>query len=217
APRRRGHADPAAAGPAARLPRAQADVAVGLRPRRGPRRGRRAVAGVLAPLRYRAHVPVLQAGPGLDRPAAARPGRRGPVDLADHRRLYPAAAGRAAGRGPAAALAAARPARADDPGPGPPGIPRRPRDSRHSRSPAQTMQTRPRTPERIKEPAQGTPPRRRKTHNQTLETDKTPNPGQAGRLNDKLWCTKSTIKPRSTTIFWSSAYHGAPGYHGKHE
>jgi hypothetical protein len=37
----------------ARLPRAQADVAMGLRPRRGPRRDRRAVAGVPAPLRHR--------------------------------------------------------------------------------------------------------------------------------------------------------------------
>ena len=49
------------------------------------------LAGVPAPLRYRAHVPVPQAAARLDPPEAPRPGRRRPLDLARHRRLRPAA------------------------------------------------------------------------------------------------------------------------------
>ena len=43
------------------------------------------LAGVLAPFRPGAHLPPVQAGPGLDRPEDPRSRRRGPVDLADHR------------------------------------------------------------------------------------------------------------------------------------
>ncbi len=48
------------------------------------------MAGVLEPFRPGTHLPPVQAGPGLGRPQDPRPGRRGPVDLADHRRLRPA-------------------------------------------------------------------------------------------------------------------------------
>jgi hypothetical protein len=131
------------------------------------------------------HTFLLQAGAGLGRPAAARPGRRRPVDLADHRRLHPAAARRRPGRRPAPALAAAPPARHHDPGPGPPRIPRRPRHSRHPRSPAKTRQTRPRTPERIRQPAQGTPPRRRQTPPRREETNKTTSQNQAWQVKSQ--------------------------------
>ena len=84
-------------------------------PRPPPARGGPHLAGVPAPLRYRTHVQVLQAGPGLDPAETAGPGRRRPVDLADHRRLYPALARPRTRRRPAAALAAALPARPADP------------------------------------------------------------------------------------------------------
>src|SRR5512135_3799274 len=45
------------------------------------------------PLRPRAHLPLLQTGPGLDHPAGAHPRAGRPLDLADPRRLHPAAAG----------------------------------------------------------------------------------------------------------------------------
>ena len=150
-PRHRGHPDPAAGD---RLPGYRELKPLWLwasRHRRRRRRGHRAVAGVLAPLRPGAHLPVLQAGPGLERPAAARPCRRRPVDLADHRRLHPAPAGPAPRRRPAAALAAACPARAADPARVRRGF-RRVRDTAGSRSPAETRQTRPRPPDGLQQP-----------------------------------------------------------------
>jgi hypothetical protein len=72
-------------------------VAVVLGHRHSSRRGGPAVAGVLAPLRSRAHVPAVQAGPRLDRPEDPRPAGCGPVDLADHHRLRPAPPRPAAG------------------------------------------------------------------------------------------------------------------------
>src|SRR5215475_8300663 len=48
------------------------------------------VAGVLAPVRPRAHLPPVQAGPRLDHPEDPRPAGRGPVDLGHHRGPRPA-------------------------------------------------------------------------------------------------------------------------------
>jgi hypothetical protein len=62
-------------------------------------------------------------GPGLDRAEDPRPGGCGPVDLAGHRRPYPAAPGPPAGRRPAPPLGTARLAGAADPGPRPPRVP----------------------------------------------------------------------------------------------
>ena len=90
-------------------------------------RGGPLLASVLAPFRHRTHVPVPQTGPRLDRAETPRPGRRRPVDLADHRRPRPAAPRPPASRRPAPAVAAARPARPVHPRPGPPRIPEHPR------------------------------------------------------------------------------------------
>ena len=141
------------------------------------RRGGPHLAGVPPPFRYRAHVQVLQADPGLDPAQAARPGRRRPVDLADHRRLYPALARPRAGRRHPAALATALPARAADPCPGPAGVPEHPPGPARSGQRAETRQARPRTPARIEEPAPGHPPRR----GQDRQTRPAPRRKPAGR------------------------------------
>ena len=73
--------------------------------------------------------PTLSRRPRLDPPEAARPGRRRPVDLADHRLLRPALARPRPRRRPAAALAAALPAGPPDPGPGPARVPQHPPDA----------------------------------------------------------------------------------------
>ena len=89
----RGHPDPAASGPPARRPGPQAGLAVVVPHRRHAGRCGPVLAVVLAPIRPGAHLPAVQADPGLDRAEDPRPGRRGPVDLADHRRLRPAPPG----------------------------------------------------------------------------------------------------------------------------
>ncbi|ROO60536.1 hypothetical protein EDC02_2430 [Micromonospora sp. Llam0] len=86
---RRGHPDPAAGVAAAWPPGPGAEdgVAVVARPdlvRSGPGPG---LALLSAPLRYRAHLPFRQAGPGLDRAETAHTAAGRPVDLADPGRL----------------------------------------------------------------------------------------------------------------------------------
>ena len=125
--------------------------------RRAGRRGP-VLAVVLAPIRPGTHLPVLQAGPRLDRPEDPRPGRRGPVDLADHRLLRPAPPGPAAGRRPAPPLGTARPARPADPGPGPPRVPEHPREDCPARQCTETRQARPGPAARVEEPPPGTTP-----------------------------------------------------------
>ncbi|MGW5611729.1 transposase [Streptomyces sp. NPDC003753] len=57
------------------------------------RRGRGpGLAGVPATLRPGAHIPAVQADPGVDPPAAAGAGSGRPMDLADHRCIHPAPA-----------------------------------------------------------------------------------------------------------------------------
>ena len=117
-----------------------------------------------------------------DRPAAAQPRGRRPVDLAGHRGLEPVLARPPpGGRGPPA-LAAGRPGRGNDPRPGPRRIPLRPRGRRHPRERTETRPPRPRTTQRLEEQAQGTPPARRQTQPQTPKTDTR----NGGRLNAKL-------------------------------
>src|SRR6266851_3769561 len=72
----RRHPDPPEGRSPARRPRPQAGVAVVLPHRRSPRRRGPVVAGVLAPVRPRAHLPPVQAGPRLDRAEDPRPRRR---------------------------------------------------------------------------------------------------------------------------------------------
>ena len=173
-----------AAGPApARRPWHRGAVAAVLPGRHLSRPGGPCPAGVPAPLRYRAHVQVLQAGPRLDPPETARPGRGRPVDLADPRLLRPAVPRPPPGRRPAAALAAALSSRPADPGPGPPRVPEHPPGAARSGRRAATRQTRTRPPSRIQEPPSGHPPRR--GQDRQARRDHQENP-QAGRLNDKL-------------------------------
>jgi len=164
-------------------PTAQAGLAVVVSHRRAARRCGPLLAGILAPLRPGAHVPAVQAGPGMDRTQDPRPSRRGPVDLADHRRLCPALARPAARCGPALALGTARPAGPADPGPGPPRIPEHPRCPALPGPCAKTRQTRPRQATRISQPQARTPLRRGENLHKGTHT-----PGQARtrRLNNKL-------------------------------
>src|SRR5258708_7110044 len=85
APHHRRPPDPPEGRSPARRPRPQAGVAVVLPPRRCPRRRGPVVAGVLAPVRPRAHPPPVQAGPRLDRAEDPPPRPRCPVDGDDHR------------------------------------------------------------------------------------------------------------------------------------
>src|SRR5216684_5777952 len=80
------------------------------------------MAGVLAPLRFGAHLPAVQAGPGLDPPEDPYPGGSGPVDLADHRRSYPAPPRPAAGRRSAQTLGTPCRCTQAHPLPRPPGV-----------------------------------------------------------------------------------------------
>src|SRR5258707_438216 len=97
---------------------------------------------VLAPFRYRAHLPVPEADAGLDHPAPARPGRGRHLDLADPRRLRPAMAGPPPQHRPPPPLGETRPARPADPGPGPPRVPAPPPDDRPSGQGTQTLPAR---------------------------------------------------------------------------
>src|SRR5215472_8914280 len=141
------------------------------------------LAGVLAQVRSGAHLPAVQAGPGMDRAKDPRPGRGGPVDLADHRLLRPAAPGPAAGRRPAPPLGTARTAGPAHPGPGPPRLPEHPREGMLPGRCAKTRQTRPGQTARVKEPPPRTPPRRGKNDEERTHPQGTP---QTRRLNGKL-------------------------------
>jgi len=131
----------------------------------------------------RTYIQILQASPGLDRPQDPRPGRRGPVDLADHRRLRPAPPGPGAGRGPAPALGTPRTGRAADAGPGPPRVPEHPRDHPQPGRCAETRQTRAGQAAGVEEPPPGHPPRRGKNHEEGTHAQSTT---RTRRLNDKL-------------------------------
>ena len=129
------------------------------------------------------HLPAVQAGPWLDRPETARPGRRGPVDLDRDPLPCPAPARPAAGGGPAPALGTARPGRAADPASGSPGVPEHPPGPALPGRCAETRQARPRTAARVDQPAPRTPPRRREDHEEGCLAQGT---ARTRRLNDKL-------------------------------
>jgi hypothetical protein len=141
-PRRRGrHGPPGQGGEDARRHRpGPGPAAVVDRAARDPVRPGRDLAGLPAPVRRRARVPVREGNPGLDLRPAPHPGAGGPVDLAGHRRLYPAAPGPPVSAGPAPPLGAARPARQGPlPGPRPPRFPSHPRPPGHPRPRAETL------------------------------------------------------------------------------
>src|SRR5271168_1653079 len=113
------------------------------------------MAGVPAPLRYRTHIQVLQAGTRLDPAETARPGRRRPVDLDCPGLLRPALPRPPLRRRHPPALAAALPTRAADPRPGPPRVPQHPPGTALPGQRTETRQTGTRPPARIEEPAPG--------------------------------------------------------------
>jgi hypothetical protein len=147
--------------------------------RRRPRRRGQVLAGVLAPVRHRAHVPPVQAGPRLDRAEDLRPGRRGPLDLVDHRLPRPAPPRPAAGRRLAPPLGAPRLAGPAHPGQGAAGFPEHPRDDRLSRRHTESRQARARTAAWIEEPPSSRPSRRR-------QAPQGEHSEQRNRLNGKL-------------------------------
>jgi hypothetical protein len=118
------HGDPGAGRAPARAPRAggQDAVAVVGRPRHA--RTWSSAGGLHPALRPRAHLPLLQAGPGLDHPAGAHPGAGRPLDLAGPGRLHPAAAGPPDHRRHRLPWERRLPDRPADPDPHPPRFPR---------------------------------------------------------------------------------------------
>ena len=149
-------------------------LAVVLPRQRHGRRGGPCLAGVPAPFRPRAHVPVPETAARLDTPETARPGRRRPVDLARHRRLRPAAPCPRSRRRHPAALAAALRARPPHPVPGTEGVSPHPPGPARSRQRAETLPPRPRTPRRIEEPPARHPPRRRQNRQANRHQDQRP-------------------------------------------
>jgi hypothetical protein len=138
----------------------QAGLAVVLGHRRLAGRGYPLVAGVPAPIRHRAHIPAVQAGPGLDPPEDPHPGGSGPVDLADHRRACPAPARPAAGRRSAQALGTPCRCTQAHPCPRPARVPEHPREHHPASQRTETRQTRPRTTTRLPQPQARATPRR---------------------------------------------------------
>src|SRR4051795_8443635 len=82
--------------------------------------GRPVLAGLHPPVRPGAHLPLLQAGPGLDHSAGAHARAGRPLDLAGAAGLHPAAAGPTDRRGHAVALGTAPAGAPADPDPHPP-------------------------------------------------------------------------------------------------
>jgi hypothetical protein len=94
------------------------------------------------------HLPLRQAGPGLDHPQGPHPRTGRPLDLAGHRRLHPTAPRPAPRRGPPAALAAAPAGRQAHTRPGPPGLRPPPRTDGQPGQATETPWTPTRTPPR---------------------------------------------------------------------
>ena len=132
-------------------------VAMGCRP--GPDRPRHVLASLLAPLRYRAHLPVLQEHPRMDHPTTMHPRPGRPVDLAHRRRLHPTSARPTLGRRPATALGKTRQARQTHPRPCPARVSTTYRNTGHTGQPTKTQQSRPRTPQRNPPQPPNPPPR----------------------------------------------------------
>src|SRR6185437_11831784 len=143
------HPDPTHRAMATRRPHPGADLAVVLPPRRHTVRCGQAVAGLPAPLRPGTHIPPVQADPGLDQTETAGSGRGGSLDLADHRRLHPTAAGPDPDHRPTPPLATTRPRRPTQPRPGPPRISVPPAEDHPPSRCTETQPTRPRTPTRL--------------------------------------------------------------------
>src|SRR3954451_3224104 len=134
---------------AARRPQTGTDLAVVVPPRRHTVRCGRTVAGLPASLRPGTHLPPVQTDPRLDRPETTRPSRRRPLDLADHHRLHPTAAGPDPHRRSAPPLGTTRHRRSAPPRRGPPSISVPPAEAPPPGRRTEPRHTRPRTPTRL--------------------------------------------------------------------
>ncbi len=153
---RRRHGDPADGRSPARRPASQTGVALVLTSGCGHRRYRPIVADVSAALRYRAHVPVVQADVGLDRPEDPQPRGGRPMDLDRPGCAHPTPARPAARRRPTPSVGTTRPTATVDAGPRPSRVSAHPRDHAQSCQCTETQSTRSRTPpgSRNRRPAQ---------------------------------------------------------------
>src|SRR6266511_2236669 len=126
---RGGHGDPGERRAAARRSRAAQDAVVVVERPAGAVGGPgRVLAGLPAPLRRRAHLPVRQGHLGLDRGQGPHPRAGRPLDLAGPCRLHPASPRRSAGPRPSPSVgAAARSGPAAEPALGPPWVSAHPR------------------------------------------------------------------------------------------
>ena len=116
--------------------------------RHGRTRSRRLLARLPAPVRPRAHFPLHQVHARLDHPRGLPPATGRPLDLADRRRLYAAAACSRPRRRPPAAMGAPPRPRQTHPCQGAPGFPSTGRYPRHAGQCTETQQGRPRTSRR---------------------------------------------------------------------
>src|SRR3954452_21264356 len=143
---RHGHPGAGRAPAPAHRPGGQDAVAVVGRPRPtglGP-----VLAGLHPPLRPRAHLPFLQAGPGLDHSAGTHPRAGRPLDLAGAHRLHPAPSGPLHRRRHAVALGTAPAGTPADPDPNPTRFPAAPTAAGHAGQPTETLRPLTRTTDR---------------------------------------------------------------------
>ena len=112
-------------------PRTENRVAVVRRP--GHRGHRPGLARLPAALRHRAHLPLREKHPRLDRPGATHPRAGRPLDLAHPRRLHPTTPGPRPGRRRPAALAATPSTGQTHTGTSPPRFSATTREPRHTR------------------------------------------------------------------------------------
>ena len=136
-----------------------------------------------APPCGRAHLPAVQADPGLDRPEGPQPPDRRPVDLARHRRPHPAPPRPPTRRRPPPPLGTTTTGEQTHARTSPPRVPQPPPDHTTSSQCAQTIKARPRTPTWLQKPRTGTPPRRRKDREARTHTR---SPPRRRRINVKL-------------------------------
>ena len=128
------------------------------------------------------HVPAVQTDPRLDRSTAARPRRRGPVDLADYHHVHPATPRPAADRRPTPPLGTPHHTTPAHPGTGPPRVSQPPPENHPPGRCTKTQHTRPRTTPRLHKPPPGTPPRRRQNHQKRPEHHQTTKPQRLNKL-----------------------------------
>jgi hypothetical protein len=151
--------------------------------------------------RYRAHLPVRQARPGLGQDRPPPPPASLPPDVAGHRGHHPAQARPAHRRRPPAALGTPPPAGKAHPRARPPGFSPPGRTSRNTRQATENLYTRPRTAQRPHQHPRHQVPRHHESSLMPRETLKRkPDRGQTSRKD-----STGTRTGRGTSV---SAAHG---------